>query len=448
MDYQRFLNQLTLPSAVLSVEKDAAGLCGDIRVLSSNQAFQSALKNASCDGALYEDLTTINTDFQTLCFQTAFFNEPGHIYMDIPTYGWTELNISPMQLESADCGHCMLTYMHTSGNEIDQLTRVSLPIAEAAIKASITLMETSDFEEGVQQVLRAIVAISGAIVSRVFLLDHKIKHVHMYSSAVSENGEHRKNNRLTYDFISKWEKCIEGKRALVVSTAQDFSNLAKTNPEWVADLKMNDVESLVLIPLRRAGEIYGFVDVIKFDPQKVGAVKELSGIISVFLGSEISNHLLMDQLQEMSTTDALTGLKNRAAMLQRISRIHDTACGIVNLDLNGLKTINDTQGHDAGDRLLVLAAEALKKIYYYEDIHRTGGDEFVVVMPGISRETFDHKLERFLLAMEKNEDVNFAVGSYWTDGSVDLTTAFRLADDAMYADKKAYYERHPEMKQR
>ena len=150
----------------------------------------------------------------------------------------------------------------------------------------------------------------------------------------------------------------------------------------------------------------------------------------------------------MSTTDPLTGLKNRTAMLRKMDALGDVCFGVINLDLNGLKNVNDTQGHEAGDRLLIQAAEALQKVYYYDDIHRTGGDEFIVVMPGIARETFDRKLKRFLETMEKNDEVSFAVGSYWSDGSVDLNTAFRLADDAMYADKKAFYRKNPQKRQR
>ena len=100
--------------------------------------------------------------------------------------------------------------------------------------------------------------------------------------------------------------------------------------------------------------------------------------MSFFLGTEIYNAVLLARLDEMSHTDALTGLNNRNAMIQRTNaiaqRTEPESFGIVNLDLNGLKTVNDLQGHDAGDRLLVSAAEMLKKFFYAEDLYRTGGD--------------------------------------------------------------------------
>ena len=65
---------------------------------------------------------------------------------------------------------------------------------------------------------------------------------------------------------------------------------------------------------------------------------------------------------------------------------------------------------------------------------------------GRRRESFERKLERFRTAMGKNEELNFAMGAFWSDGSVDLPAAFRRADAAMYRDKQNYYRLHPELR--
>ena len=425
------------PCAELSVSKSESGP-DSVQITVCNPAFSALLTR---------DSILARGDFRSLCSRSALRGEQCSIHMELSS-GLVDVLAIPMQGDSEEAGSCLVILQPPHNISIDPVSIISTSTAEAAIKASLALMEDNNFEHGVQQVLRDIISISGGVISRVFLMDHSIRNVHTYSSVVSKNGENRDNNSLTYDFICQWERCTAGKRVLVVTSDSDFTELARTNPEWVADLKSFGVKSVVLIPLRRGKELYGFVDILDFDVQKAGVVRELGGLISIYLGTEISNHLLMDKLEEMSTTDALTGLKNRTAMLQRLPRIEGTACGIVNLDLNGLKRVNDTQGHDAGDRLLILAAEALKKIYYIGDIFRTGGDEFVVILPGVSEETFSRKLNRFLSAMEKNDDVSLAVGAYWTDGTVDMATAFRNADDAMYANKTAYYMQHPEMRRR
>ena len=437
----KFIEQIMVPCANMSVQKSEDGICGEIRVKDQNRLFQNVSDTIDLDVLL------IIPEFRELCYRAAFSGVSGHSFMEFPS-GLMEVQAVPMQADSDRLGSCLIFMQYGKTIAVDRDMAVTTSTAEAVIKASLALMEDDDFAHGVQQVLRGIIESCGAVVSRIFLLDHKIKNVLMYSSAVSKTGTHRQNDALTYDFIRKWEKCTVGKRVVIDTREWGFSTLSQTNPEWVEDLLKFGVQAIALIPLRHGKELYGFVDILDFNPQKAGVVRELGGLISTYLGTEISNHLLLDRLEEMSTTDALTGLKNRAAMLQTMPCIEGAAFGIVNLDLNGLKTVNDNQGHDAGDRLLIQAAEALRKVYYAGDIYRTGGDEFIVLLPGISEETFNRKLARFLDAMEKNQDVQFAVGTCWSDGSTDLATAFRKADDAMYADKKQYYHTHPELRQR
>ena len=64
--------------------------------------------------------------------------------------------------------------------------------------------------------------------------------------------------------------------------------------------------------------------------------------------------------------------------------------------------MNDHDGHEAGDRLLIQAGELLGKVFYHDDIFRTGGDEFIVITDGISYETFARKMLRLRRDAEKN----------------------------------------------
>lgn len=137
-----------------------------------------------------------------------------------------------------------------------------------------------------------------------------------------------------------------------------------------------------------------------------------SGPVGLALrASSVENQRLraiIERLRADSTTDCLTGLANRRALDGRLAELwsgsvrhgHDLAC--VALDIDGLKRVNDTLGHAAGDELIRVAAETLRVCVRGSDfVARTGGDEFVALLPmtGLAggRLLAERIVQRFLL---------------------------------------------------
>ena len=98
------------------------------------------------------------------------------------------------------------------------------------------------------------------------------------------------------------------------------------------------------------------------------------------------------ELKYMANHDQLTGLLNRGHFVQRLNEVIGTPEGeniaLMFIDLDNFKPINDTQGHDAGDQLLVGVSEILKSILGPKDFAgRFGGDEFLVLMRDVKQQS-------------------------------------------------------------
>jgi diguanylate cyclase (GGDEF)-like protein/PAS domain S-box-containing protein len=161
---------------------------------------------------------------------------------------------------------------------------------------------------------------------------------------------------------------------------------------------------------------------------------------------------LRRELERRANIDPLTALYNRAATMAELERLVSTtgassrATGVVFIDLDKFKPINDRLGHAAGDEVLATAAERLRQAVREQDlVGRIGGDEFLVVCPGLvgaevaralAQRIMSHLAEPFVLSVGEPVDLAASIGVAWaTNGE---TTADRLvarADAAMYEAK-------------
>lgn len=142
--------------------------------------------------------------------------------------------------------------------------------------------------------------------------------------------------------------------------------------------------------------------------------------------------------------DALTGFKNRKAYYDEIEMIeHDPEqsarpIGIIFVDINGLKRVNDSEGHEAGDHLITAIAKMIRDVFADANIYRLGGDEFVILSFEESEAALNEKIHALELCW--TEEHSAALGSVWLDQAKELEQHVALADQAMYRDKRLYYE--------
>jgi diguanylate cyclase (GGDEF)-like protein len=155
-----------------------------------------------------------------------------------------------------------------------------------------------------------------------------------------------------------------------------------------------------------------------------------------------------EQLRFLGFHDAMTGLYNRTYFEEELDRLdhrRDGAVGILVTDVDGLKLVNDTLGHEKGDALLVETARVLEDVVRKSDmVARIGGDEFTILLPGADESLMEEVVGRIGAALCEREanaaecavaprlSLGWAISA---DSGTPMRTAFRVADDRMYRDK-------------
>ncbi|MCR5477834.1 MAG: diguanylate cyclase [Lachnospiraceae bacterium] len=172
----------------------------------------------------------------------------------------------------------------------------------------------------------------------------------------------------------------------------------------------------------------------------------------------------IDYIHGQAYTDAMTGVRNKAAYLAeekrlaRLIREKMAEFGICVFDVNGLKRMNDTRGHEFGDMMIKDTAQVLKAVFGDRNVYRIGGDEFVVLTGQITEEEMQRQFARFeerLSLFNKNNEryeeelaVSKGFACYNPKADVDFAMVFGRADEAMYRSKAAYYELHGDRRRR
>lgn len=203
-------------------------------------------------------------------------------------------------------------------------------------------------------------------------------------------------------------------------------------------LKAQQVWRLLAVPLMKGGAMVGFLGVD--NPRAHYDDATLLASIQFFVNNSLDRKKQQAYLEKLSYRDMLTGLYNRNRYIERLEaykQVQDQQIGAIYIDLNGLKKVNDEQGHRAGDELIVRAAGTIAGIFA-EDAYRVGGDEFVVILLDVSREDFARKTEQLRRQMQENS-VDASIGGVWQASTENLENLLRRADENMYREKKRYY---------
>lgn len=300
-------------------------------------------------------------------------------------------------------------------------------------------MSFSSADEGLENLLEYLGVILKCESVHIFEDINNLYFKNTYEWCLKENFSKKESLReINHSYIDKCLKRFREKRNIII---KDIENAKKFDNKLYKYLKDNHIHTLVACPLIDNNKVIGILAVINPPIELIDNIASLFQIMSYFIVLILNRRTLMKQLETLSYYDQLTGFGNRHAMNKFVDSLNeDDSFGLVYCDVTGLKKINDTLGHKAGDAVLIRTCQCLKENFKDNYMFRLGGDEFLVICPQIEEEKLLYQVD-ILKENMKNYNVVLAVGSVFSEkSSVDFDKLLSIADKKMYEDKRRYYK--------
>jgi len=221
--------------------------------------------------------------------------------------------------------------------------------------------------------------------------------------------------------------------------------------------KFSTLRSAISVPLEGTSGVLGALSLYKaeadsFTQDHLRVLLAISSKVSL----SIENALKYQQAENSATTDYLTGLPNARSLFlhldQELSRCKRTNASVAVMvcDLDGFKAVNDRFGHLEGNKVLRVFANSLRNVCReYDYVARMGGDEFIIIAPGLTREASDEKAALLnALAVDAGREVcgedllSISVGTaFFCEDGMDAEQLLAEADRRMYIVKQIHHEK-------
>lgn len=241
------------------------------------------------------------------------------------------------------------------------------------------------------------------------------------------------------EVCANWYRKFQENKNIII---EDLEEIREEDPLQYDNLARQNIHSLAVVSLYDDGKLIGFYGVDNPPGESLDYAQNMLEIVGHFIVSCLKRRNLLNELRDMSYCDQLTGIGNRHAMYEYMADMrYGQSIGVVYCDITGLKRVNDTKGHEAGDALIVRACQCLKDVFGEFGLFRIGGDELLALCPKIE----ENELKKKVLALKEDmpeKDVTMAVGAIWQkDGRISIEKLLSESEKLMYQDKAAYYEK-------
>lgn len=242
-----------------------------------------------------------------------------------------------------------------------------------------------------------------------------------------------------YEICEVWYKEYDNNSNIVIRDLEEYKSV---NQAMYDILKQQDINSLITGPLELDGKYIGFWGVDNPPGDQLEDISAIITLLSYTMSIMLRYRNSVDEITHISMYDQLTSVYNRRMLEIRNNEIYgNNSIILLMCDINGLKKMNDTKGHHAGDELIVNCAKALLRAFGKDCVYRVGGDEFVVILMNVTEAEFISMREKAIDYMEMTE-VSVSMGYvYYPNSKYTIAQMMKEADALMYEDKKNYYSK-------
>ena len=460
MDYQSMIEAFKGVACVLS-QKDYVNGGKEIVITAANRNYIASVNKLDenfVPGRPYSYYIPADPNFEALVSDCISLRKISHQYVNAELYGaWLDIYMLPLENDGDGNGCCLFTYEMTKMSDSNRMINISYQTAYMVLKTCIKLRENDDFPGAMNSIVKDIRNQCESEGCAIILIDSERRKIdmlffdHSGSFAPEENDVFFKPE--FYSVVENWRNVMGGSNCFIIPGEEQLKEVEKKDPDWYNSLVYSGVKNLILYPLRIGRNLYGYIFATNFNSDKTDFIREVMELNAFILSAETENYRMRLTLEKMGKTDMLTGVLNRNAMDNRMSDHENTApdiragVGVIYIDVNGLKRVNDAKGHKKGDEMLKKVADRLKTVFDSDSIYRAGGDEFLIIS-SVDRSDFDLLLEKLKSVSRVEGEPTFAVGGYYDDTGMDINKIMHIADTEMYRNKAEFYESNPNMDRR
>lgn len=221
------------------------------------------------------------------------------------------------------------------------------------------------------------------------------------------------------------------------------------NCAWIyGDKCKRNIDTLILYnekELEKDQALYILLDeygyIILDNPQKTS--NNVIEFIKYYLKNIEKFFIEINKLKERLYTDSLTKVSNNEALTELMKNKKEYInVGVCFIDANGLGIINNTYGHEAGDKLLITISSCMMKHIRKNDIYRKSGDEFIIISENISKELFIQKIQ-MLKELISHTPYSISIGISYSNKTNNIMDLIKEADNRMYIEKEEYRKNNP-----